>query len=191
MGANDAPPAYCSGRSGHQRPDAVALRAGDAREPRQHHAPGGRGLVRGGGARGRLRLLHGAGRDLQGASRLRRSSLHRRLHRGCAPRVLAQQPVPGARSGDRPGRAACALLSGRRSQVLRLRPRLHRPERDPRGAAGLLGPPARGSGPRGEAAAARASWRAAALEVHRPHAAQGAAVEDRPHAGEPGMSVYL
>ena len=42
------------------------------------------------------------------------------------PRLLAQQPVPLARSGHRPRRAPRALLSRGRAEVLRLRPRLHR-----------------------------------------------------------------
>ena len=178
-------------RSRHQGPDPRALRPGDARQHGEHHAAGGRHLVRGRGPRGQLRLLHRARGPRRAAAGARRSRLHRRVHRGGASRVLPQQPFPRAGSRHGARRPARALLSRARGQPVRLCPGVHRPLGDPRLAAGLLAPPAPRSPTLRREAAAAAPRRAGALEVHRADAAQGARPQDRADARQPRLPVYV
>ena len=105
-----------------------AVRAGHEREPREHHAAGRRGLVRGGGARGHLRLLHRRRGPAQRAPRPMSTSS------SSAPSPQAAQ-LAYALSNLFRQRGAVTVLGGPHARcypedaaaLLRLRARLHRP----------------------------------------------------------------
>ena len=76
----------------------------------------------------------------------RGAALHRRLHRGGAARLRAEQPLPAAGRDHRARRAPRPLLSRGCPALLRLRAGIHRPAGAGRGARGVRALPARWAG---------------------------------------------
>ena len=159
-------------RPWHRRDRPRLPRAGSddrpAHRPRQAHAGGGQGAVRGAGceragaaagvgARGRLPDLQ---RGLLGHRR-RRLDAAGALRRGAAPRPGARRPGAGRERGPRPGRADGAAGLARPCPGRRARPA---------GAAARAGPRALGSAadPARPRRARRAAGRSAAAAVRTP-----------------------
>jgi len=86
---------------------------------------------------------------------------------------------------------ACPLLPGRCPAVFRLRPGLYRQGDHPRRSAGMLPASAGWDSNRSQAAAENTPRGPRAMAVYRTHAQNGTPHQNRSHARQPGVSLYL